>query len=176
MRVAPVWNKSGAQKESAAFECGALQKLAERTGQHPAASAGRVSRPDAPVSTIEPDSHRPKTALRDEHVAQAWHKPRAFRPSLLDRKLRGFVTPSVNLLAACLVLACIAALAFAVGMSHALGERDAAQAAADFEQARALSCNTDYLALYQRAQQLDQRVRLHIAIDDDRCPCVCGDP
>ncbi len=69
-------------------------------------------------------------------------------------------------------LACIVAVVFAIGMSHALGQRDAARVDAAAEEARADTCAVAVAKLNDRAEELREHVRTHLALDDERC-CVC---
>lgn len=100
---------------------------------------------------------------------------RPWRASALDRALRrprGFAAAEATV--AGTVVGFLAALAFAIGMSHALGQRDTARAAEASATKRADQCADDLGHLARASAELDRNVRVHLAIDEDRCPCVCG--
>lgn len=79
-------------------------------------------------------------------------------------------------------LGCMAAAAFgAVSvvacfvLGLALSARDAALDSADAEERRADQATAALAKLTTRSQRLRAEVEMHRAIDDDRCPCTCGD-
>lgn len=83
---------------------------------------------------------------------------------------RGYVTAEAAALTCALTL--VVAIALSAGLGTALSQRDSARATEASATRRADVCAVDLARLTARAADLDERVRLHLAIDDDRA-CAC---
>lgn len=65
-------------------------------------------------------------------------------------------------------------IALCAGLGTALAQRDAALARERSATRRADACVVELDRETEAARVLEERVRTHLAIDDDRCPCSCG--
>jgi hypothetical protein len=69
----------------------------------------------------------------------------------------------------------VAGLVACASIGAALSQRDSAREKATAEERRADQATTALAKLTTRSQRLRAEVEMHRAIDDDRCPCTCGD-